>query len=33
MIITHRSGEPENGGASLTIMGSLFGIPTEKGRS
>lgn len=30
MIVTHRSGEPENGGASTTIIGSLIGIPTEK---
>ena len=26
MIVTHRSGEPENGGASSTIIGSLIGL-------
>ena len=31
MIITHRSGEPEEGGALFTVSGSIIGLPTEKG--
>jgi hypothetical protein len=30
MIVTHRSGEPENPGNSLVISGSLIGLPTDK---
>ena len=31
MIITHRSGEPEEGGDLLTVSGSMIGLSTGKG--
>ena len=31
MIITHRTGEPGEGGALFTVSGSIIGLPTEKG--
>lgn len=30
MMVTHRYGEPEDGGAPLVVSASLWGLPTEK---